>query len=64
MTVKELIRELSQYDNSMDVVRVTDFESTDDNGLCKVEPIENVATQTYIDDLFGADNDDTVVMIY
>ena len=64
MTVKELIRQLSQYDGNLEAVRVTDFENTDENGLCIVEPIENVQTQTYIDDQFGADNDETVVMIY
>ena len=64
MTVKELIMELSKYDDNWDVVRVTDFENTDDNGLCMVETIENVSTQTYYDDQFGTDNDETVVMIY
>ena len=64
MTVKELIKELQQYSQDMEVVRVVDFEATDENGNCKVESLVSTMTQTYYDDQFGTDNDETVVMIY
>lgn len=64
MTVKELITELQQYSPDLEVVRVVDFEETDEYGNCKVESLESTMTQTYIDDQFGSDNDETVVMIY
>lgn len=63
MTVKELIKELQQYPSKMEVVRIVDFENPDENGNLKVEPIDQVFTQTYYDDQFGDDNDVTVVMI-
>ena len=64
MTVKELIKELQQYDQDLEVVRVVDFEETDESGNCKVESLVSTMTQTYYDDQFGSDNDETVVMIY
>ena len=64
MTVKELIKELQQYSQDLEVVRVVDFEATDENGNCKVESLVSTLTQTYYDDQFGTDNDETVVMIY
>lgn len=63
MTVKELIKELQQYRQDLEVVRVVDFEETDERGNCKVESLEGTMTQTYVDTQFG-DNDETVVMIY
>ena len=63
MTVKELIEELKQYSPDLEVVRVVDFENTDENGNCKVESIESIMEQTYYDDQFGDDNDETVIMI-
>jgi hypothetical protein len=64
MTVSELTIELKQYPQNMKVTFVTDFENTDDNGLCQVQDIENLSTQTYFDDQFGADNDETILMLY
>ena len=64
MTVKELIQELQQYPQDLEVVRIVDFEETDENGNCKVESLVSTMTQTYYDDQFGTDNDETVVMIY
>ena len=63
MTVKELIQELQQYEPDLEVVRVVDFENTDEYGLCQVESLESTMTQTYVDTQFG-DRDETVVMIY
>ena len=63
MTIKELIKELQQYPSNMEVVRIVDFENPDEDGKVKVEPIEQVMTQTYYDDQFGDENDVTVVMI-
>ncbi|MHC1780994.1 MAG: hypothetical protein AB9922_12245 [Bacteroidales bacterium] len=64
MTVKELIEELQQYDQDLEVVRVVDFENTDEHGNCQVESLESTMKQVYHDDQFGSDNDETVVMIY
>ena len=63
MTVKELIQELKQYPMDMKVVKVVDFENTDEYGNCEVEDIECLSTQTYPDVQFG-DNDNTELMIY
>lgn len=63
MTVKQLIDELKQYHPDFEVVRVVDFENTDEFGNCIVEPIESTMTQTYFDNQFG-NNDEVVVMIY
>jgi len=64
MTVRELIKELQQYRPDLEVVRVVDFEETDEYGNCKVESLTSTITQTYFDDQFGSDRDETVVMIY
>jgi len=63
MTVEDLINELRQYPSDLKVVKVTDFENTDEYGLCQVEDIENLQTQTYVDTQFG-DDEETVLMIY
>ena len=63
MTVKELIQELKQYPMYMKVVKVVDFENTDEYGNCEVEDIECLSTQTYPDVQFGS-NDVTELMIY
>jgi hypothetical protein len=63
MTVGDLINELRQYPSDMKVVKVTDFENTDEYGNCQTEDIENVMTQTFIDVQFG-DSEETELMIY
>ena len=63
MTVKELIQELKQYPMYMKVVKVVDFENTDEYGNCEVEDIECLSTKTYPDVQFGS-NDVTELMIY
>ena len=63
MTIAELINELKQYPQDMKVTVVTDFENTDEYGLCQVQDIECLSTQTYFDNQFGND-DETVLMLY
>lgn len=63
MTVKDLIKELQQYPSNLTVVKVTDFENTDEYGNCQVEDISMLSTQTYVDTQFG-DDEETVLMVY
>lgn len=63
MTVKELIEELKSYPSSMKVVKVVDWENTDEFGNVETEDIECVCVQTYPDVQFG-DNDYKELLIY
>ena len=63
MTVKELIKELKQYDANLIVTRVVDFDNIDEFGNSESEEISGTIRQTFIDVQFVAE-DFHEVMIY
>jgi hypothetical protein len=63
MTVKELIKELKQYDGNLQVTIPVNWENADEFGNIESSVIENTLTQVFYDTQFG-DNDYTEVMIY
>ena len=63
MIVKELIKDLKQYDQNANVAIVTDWFSTDENGNLPTKVITGTFEQIYVDTQFGDNDESEIIMI-
>jgi hypothetical protein len=63
MIVKELIKELKQYDGDTKVAIVTDWENPDEDGNFPTETITGISEQVYVDMQFGDKEDREVILL-
>lgn len=63
MTVKELIKELKQYDENMNVAIVSDWLNCDETGNLPTDVAIGTSTQTYVDLQFGDEFETEVIIL-